>query len=117
LVARLGKWRNGPDFEMPKTQRRQPAHGDAILVVTGCQPNGILEFQTKYFHRLFWCREHDLQCPARWGEDTCQADQLQGQAVGGFRVQLEKKGTEERVHPWVRTYGWKGIAGIPNRIS
>ena len=32
------------------------------------------------------------------GMNACQPDRLQGQVVGGFGVELEKKGTEERVH-------------------
>ena len=47
----------GPELAV---ESGQPAQGKRILVVSSSQPDGILEFQSKGFHRFFRPVEHGL---------------------------------------------------------
>ena len=114
-IPRLRTGCDGPDFDVTEAESCQPAPGETILVIPRRQPNRIRKMQPEGFHRLSRCGVYGPQKEIQWLV-RAQADQLQGQVVGSFRVELEEQWAKKRPHIKVSVCGWRDSGHIPGHI-
>ena len=86
--------RDGTDFNMTETQGGKTRQGDAILVISRRQPDGVGKVKSEHVHGMFRGFVNCLKDLPGWRKNARQPDQLQGQMVGSFRVEFEKKRAE-----------------------
>ena len=94
-IPRLGLGRDRSNFHVTKSQGGESANGDAILVITSRNANGIFEGQAKCLHRFCGSRVKQFKQYAREEKIACVTQGVQCEFVGALGVEAEEVRTDD----------------------
>ena len=97
-IPRLGAGRDRSNFHVTKSQGGESANGDAILVISSRNADGIFEGQAKCLDRFCGACINQFKQFAGEEKIACEAQGIQCEFVGVLGVEAKEVGANEVIH-------------------